>query len=105
MGKVILFAVFCLMAAPSALAAECKSEIEQVTQQVGLSPDIPATTESRGIPPEASSRLSGAVPGNPTAGRAEVLASLQAARAANAAGNEPECFAQLAKARALLRSK
>jgi hypothetical protein len=106
MGKEILLAVLCFIAAPSALAAECKAEIEQVTQQLGLPADAPATTESRGIPPEASSRLGGPVPGNPAATRrSEVLASLQAARAASAEGNEPECFAQLAKAQAVLKAR
>ncbi len=101
-----------------AAAASCMDDVQRVAQRLGVqerpaSPgapapaEAPATTESRGIPPEVTSRLTGSgTPPGATAGpRSEALASLQAARAANAQGNESECLAQLAKARAALEGK
>jgi hypothetical protein len=98
----------------AASAAECMKEVERVSAQLGVAAptrngpppaERPATTESRGVPPEASSRLS---TGTPTAGgdrRGEAVQSLQAARAASAQGNEGECMAQLAKAQEVLQPK
>jgi len=101
----------------TALAAGCLDEVQRVAQQLGAQAqpaapgttppaEVPATTESRGVPPEASSRLSGtgSEPGS-TGRRSQAIASLQAARAANAEGNERECLEQLAKARAALDGK
>jgi len=92
-------------------------DVQQLTKRLGLSPntapqnglpgaELPATTESRGIPPEVTSRLSGGTPGNPVAARrSEALAALQSARAAAAQGNEQECSAQLAKAQAIFEQR
>jgi len=110
--------VAALMAgAPPALAASCMDDVQALSKQLGLAPSVPpqngmpgaeppATMESRGIPPEVTSRLSGAAPGNPIAARrSEALAALQSARAAAAQGNEPECSAQLAKAQAIFQER
>ncbi len=114
--EALLSVAITLASCQPAPAASCQDEIDRVSQQLGLSPgsspsgaaEPPATTESRGLPPEVTSRLSntGIGPGNPTAmRRTEVLASLQAARAAAAQGDESECLAQLAKAQSALQAQ
>jgi hypothetical protein len=110
--ELLLASMLIVLAIPTARAAGCMEEVERVAQNLGLTKSIPglpqttapATTESRGIPPEVTSRLSGTgTSSGTTAGRqGEALALLQSARAANAQGNENECFAQLAKARETL---
>lgn len=99
------------------LAAGCMDEVQHMSTTLGVTPSAPApngastpeppaTTESRGISPEVTSRLTApnATPGNPIAARrSEVLALLQAARAASAQGNEQECLTQVNKARSVLR--
>lgn len=107
--------VLAVLSSPPAHAAGCLEEVERVAQNLGLTKSIPglpqaaapATTESRGIPPEVTSRLSGTgTSSGTTAGRqGEALAMLQSARAANAQGNEQECFSQLAKAKETLQGK
>lgn len=111
--------VAALMAGASpTLAAGCMDDVQQLTKRLGLSPNAvpqsgmpgaepPATMESRGIPPEVTSRLSGGTTaGNPVAvRRTEALAALQSARAAAAQGNEQECTAQLAKAQAIFEQR
>lgn len=94
--------------------ASCMDDVQQLTSRLGLVPqapanrtggEAPATTESRGISPEITSRLNGtgAAAGNTVAAkRTEVLASIQAARAAAAQGNEQECETQINKARNIL---
>jgi len=101
----------------AASAASCMDEVQRVSQQLGVQgrpaapgatppAEAPATTESRGVPPEASSRLSGTGAASGPAGRhSEAIASLQAARAGSAQGNEKDCLAQLAKARAAVEGK
>lgn len=104
-----------------ALAASCMDDVERLTNQLGVSqnappqngataPEVPATTESRGIPPEVTSRITGsgggAGSGNPVAvRRTEVLGLLQAARAASAQGNEQECLTQLNKAEDIMKAR
>lgn len=96
-------------------AASCMDEVRQLTSQLGLAPqappaggtagETPATTESRGLPPEATTPLNGAGPAlgdTIAARRSEVLASMQAARAAAAQGDEQGCDADLEKARSVL---
>ncbi|HEX9461445.1 MAG TPA: hypothetical protein VGB82_02505 [Alphaproteobacteria bacterium] len=108
-----------VVASPAVQAAGCMDEVERVAQSLGLSKSLPgsipglskgeapATTESRGIPPEVTSRLTGTgtPSANPAGRQGEALGLLQSARAASAQGNEPECFAQLAKARSMLGGK
>jgi len=107
-----------LLATPvAAQGAGCMDEVQRVSQQLGVQAppaapgttppaEVPATTESRGVPPEATSRLSGTgAEAGSTGQRSQAIASLQAARAANAQGNEKECLEQLAKARAALGGK
>lgn len=117
MRKQILLATIltAMSAAPAVQAAGCMDEVERVAQSLGLTKSIPglskgeapATTESRGIPPEVTSRLTGTGTPSATPGgrQGEALGLLQSARAASAQGNEPECFAQLAKARSMLSGK
>ncbi len=117
MRKELLFAsILVLTASPLAQAASCLQEVESVAQKMGVMKSIPglpqagtapATTESRGIPPEVTSRLTGTGTSSATSGgrQGEALAMLQSARAADAQGNEQECFSQLAKAREKLEGK
>ena len=105
-----------------AFAATCMDDVQALTRQLGMEQSAPpqngapgagppATTESRGIPPEVTSRLSGnAALGNTggntvAARRSSALAALQSARAAAAQGNEQACSAQLAKARAIFEQR
>lgn len=95
--------VAALMTCTGPAWASCMDEVQQLTQRLGLSPnavapsaELPATTESRGIP----------AGGNPIAvRRSEALAALQSARAASAQGNEQECAAQLDKARSIFQER
>jgi hypothetical protein len=116
--ELLLASMTLLLSCPLANAAGCLEEVERVAQKMGVMKslpsipgmgkgDAPATTESRGIPPEVSSRLTGTGTSSATsAGReGEAVAMLQSARAANAQGNEQECFSQLAKAREKLEGK
>ncbi len=108
------------IAAPRLVAASCIDDVQRLTNELGVSNVVPstgtgqppaeppATTESRGISPEVTSRLtgSGATSGNPVAvRRTEVLGLLQSARAASAQGNENECLAQLSKAQDVMRGR
>ncbi len=113
----VLFAAL-MAGAPPTLAATCMDDVQQLAKRLGVAQTAapqngmpgagpPATTESRGIPPEVTSRLSGnAAAGNPTAARrSEALAALQSARAAAAQGNEQACSAQLAKAQEIFEQR
>jgi hypothetical protein len=90
--------------------AGCMDDVQHLQSELGIAPgtETPATTESRGISPDVTSRLTGSgVPGgNPIAvRRTEVLGLLQSARAASAQGNEDECLAQLGKAQDVMRER
>lgn len=114
-----VFATVTIAAARPVLAASCMDDVQRLTNELGISQnapprdgapgqETPATTESRGISPEVTSRLtgSGAAPGNTIAvRRTEVLGLLQAARAASAQGNEQECLTQLSKAQNVMRER
>ncbi len=108
------------IAAPGLAAATSMDDVRRLTNELGVSNVVPstgtgqppaeppATTESRGISPEVTSRLtgSGATSGNPVAvRRTEVLGLLQSARAASAQGNEDECLAQLGKAQRVMSGR
>lgn len=106
--EVVLSIGWLAVASQLAQAADCGDEVQRVTRQIGLAPNAPATSASPGPPADVTSRLNeGApVPGNPIAiRRTEVLASLEAARAAAAQGNEQACLDQLAKAQAALQAR
>jgi len=104
------------MAIGGQAAASCMDEVRQLTSQLGLAPqappaggtagEAPTATESRGLLPDTTAPLGGAssaLGGTIAARRTEVLASVQAARAAAAQGDEQGCVTDLAKARSVLQ--
>jgi hypothetical protein len=82
MRAAVLVAAVAVLGASAADAADCAAEIELLRQQYALSPpqagsrsgavEAPATTESRGIPPEALSRSGGEI-APPESGGARVI--------------------------------
>ncbi len=113
MWRVVVAAMVLIAGSEAAWAAGCMAEVERMSQQLGVAApktsgappaERPATTESRGVPPEASSRLNTGTPGGGDR-RGEAVASLQAARAASAQGNEQACNEQLTKAQDALKQK
>lgn len=109
----------------SAAAQSCGQEIGLLAQQYGLSseraqppeapagtPQPPATSESRGIPPSDTPSGSAEPGRSPSPGatitaalspakRTKMQALLDAAREAQAQGNEAECLEKIGEARAV----